>query len=309
MTLLRFAALGLCVAAAVHAEPPPSPAQLRATLVIEPPRIEVGDPFDVELAVVTPPDHAVLPAPVPKAIPGLWILEAERPSVERQPGRWVHRQRFRARARATGALVWPALDVEVQASDGTKHVVRAPERPFEVRSLLAEHPEQPSFFSYRAPEAAASGAGGVLLPALVGALFALAGVALFAWVRHARQASAAAAAALAALPETPGADAAALAALGRALAALADPVRAADLASEALRDWAAARARAPGLRAATWEELAARSAPFLLVTRWDRFVALVRELDALRFPPPPDGAADRARQTIARAAALVGGSP
>jgi hypothetical protein len=312
MTLSRvISALGLALLAigaeAARAEPEtsPPPAQLRATLVIEPPRIEVGDPFDVELAVVTPPDHVVLPAPVPKATPGLWILEAERPSVERQPGRWVHRQRFRARARATGSLVWPALDVEIEAPDGTKSVLRAPERPFEVSSLLAEHPEQPSFFRYRTPELERSGARGVWLPALFGALFALAGVGLFAWVRHVRLASAAAARALAELPAPSGADGAALEALRHASAAADDPVRAADLASAALRAWAAERSRTPGLRAATLEELSARTAPFLFTTRYARFVELVRELDALRFPPPAPGGAVRASETIDRACDFV----
>jgi hypothetical protein len=279
--------------------------------VIEPPRIEVGDPFEVELAVVTPPEHVVLPAPVPKATPGLWILEAERPSVERQPGRWVHRQRFRARARATGSLVWPALDVEIEAPDGTKSVLRAPERPFEVSSLLAEHPEQPGFFRYRAPELETSTARGVWLPALFGALFALAGVGLVAWVRHVRAASVAAARALAELPAPVAADGAALEALRRASAAADDPVRACDLASAALRDWAAERSRTPALRSATLEELATRTAPFLLTTRYAGFVELVRELDALRFPPPVAGGAARARETIARASDFVarGGAP
>jgi len=301
-------ALGLAASAARAEAPerPPLPAQLGATLVIEPPRIEVGDPFEVEIAVVTPPDHAVAPAPVPKAIDGLWILDAERPVVERQPGRWVHRQRFRARARATGELVWPALELGVEGPGGVKTSVRVPARPFVVRSLLDEHPEQRSFFSYRAARRGTDGARGPWLPALLGALFALGGVALAAWVRHVRAAAAAATAA-GALAAASGADAderAALEALRRAASAD-DPVRAADLAAAALRDWAAERSRMPSVRAATSEELARRPVPFLIATRWAGFVALVAELDALRFPPPRDDAAARVRDAIARASELV----
>jgi hypothetical protein len=280
------------------------PAQLSATVVIEPPRIEIGDPFHVEIAVVTPPDHRVAPAPVPKAIDGLWILDAERPSVDRQAGRWVHRQRFRARARATGPFTWPALEVGIEGPGGAKGVVQVPERPFVVSSLLDEHPEQRSFFSYRAPSFEASGERGPWLPALLGALLALGGVGLFSWVRRARLA-AAAAQALAAKQDDEGDDAAgALEALRRA-GQSGDPVRAADLACAALRDWAAERSRTPGLRAATAEELAARPPPFLIATRYEAFVAVVRDLDALRFPPRQPEAAARVREAIARASALV----
>jgi hypothetical protein len=310
-TLARVAAaLGLALAGldagAVRGEPAASaiPSQLSATVVIEPPRIEIGDPFHVEVAVVTPPDHSVAPAPVPKAIPGLWILDAERPSVDRQPGRWVHRQRFRARARATGPFTWPALEVGVEGPGGAKSVVQVPERPFVVSSLLDEHPEQRGFFSYRAPRPDASGERGPWLPALLGALLALGGVGLFSWVRRVRLAAPAAAHALADAQATGDDTTAALEALRRA-GESGDPVRAADLACAALRDWAAERSRTPGLRAATAEELAVRPPPFLIATRYPAFVAALRELDALRFPPRPPDAAARVREAIARASELV----
>jgi hypothetical protein len=314
-TLSRVgAALGLALASFVAgaadgepetSAPPTPPALVRATVVIEPPRIEIGDTFSVEIAIVTPPDHSVAPAPVPKAVEGLWILDAERPSVDRQPGRWVHHQRFRARARATGPFTWPALEVGIEGPDGARRVVHVPERPFVVSSLLAEHPERRGFFSYRAPRLEASGERGPWLPALLGALFALAGVGLVAGVRRARGAAAAAARALAEAPAPGGDAAAALEALRHAGAEAEDPVRAANLACAALRDWAAERSRTPGLRSATAEELVARPAPFLLSTRYEAFVGLVRELDALRFPPSQPGATARARAAIARAAELV----
>ncbi len=282
-----------------------APANFRASVVLEPPRIEIGDIFTVEIAVVTPPGHRVAPAPVPKALAGLWILEAERPSLDREPGRWVHHQRFRARARATGPFSWPALELGVEGPDGTKQMLSAPERPFEVTSLLAEHPERRSFFSYRAPPLAERDGSGPWLPALLGALFALAGVALFALVRRVRSARSDAAPGDSDASGSGAADEAALAALALAETALGDPVRAADLASEALRGWAAARARTPSLQAASTEELAAREAPFLIATRYAPFLALVHELDALRFPPPRADRAALAREAIERAAAFV----
>jgi hypothetical protein len=283
------------------------PAMLRASVVLEPPRIEIGDRFSVEVAVVTPPGHRVAPAAVPKAVEGLWILEAERPSVEQQPGRWVHRQRFRARARATGPFTWPALELDVEAPDGTRQVVSAPERPFEVVSLLVEHPEQRSFFSYRRPRLGGEAVGSPWLPALLGALFTLAGVGLFALVRRARSGAPFAAEGPAAL-EADGGEAALLAALGHAEAEASDAVAAADLASAALRSWAARRFRAPALRWATTEELSASAPPFLLATRWAALLAVLRELDALRFPPLRPGAGARAREAIAQASAFVTGT-
>jgi hypothetical protein len=76
-----------------------------------------------------------------------------------------------------------------------------------------------------------------------------------------------------------------LAALQRAEADTGDPVHAADLASEALRSWAAERFRAPRLRSATTEELAREAPPFLLTTRYPALLAVLQAFDALRFPP------------------------
>lgn len=288
--------------AAPSPAPAPPPASLRASVVLEPPRIEIGDVFTVEVAVVTPPGHHVAPAPVPKAVPGLVIMDAERPSVDREPGRWVHHQRFRARARSTGPLRWPALELGVESPDGERQTVTAPERPFEVVSLLDEQPERRSPFSFRSPRLADEGSG-PWLPALLGSLFTLAALGLVAVVRRVRRgAETALALAPTADPENVSA---LLAALGRAEAE-ADAARAADLASEALRDWAAERFRAPFLRSATTEELAVRPPPFLLTTRYAALLAALAALDALRFPPPRDDARRALADALARARALAG---
>jgi hypothetical protein len=282
----------------------PPPATLRASVVLEPPRIEIGDLFTVEVAVVTPPDHRVAPAQVPKAIPGLVIVDAERPSVSRAPGRWVHQQRFRARARSTGPFQWPALELGVEAPDGTRQTVTAPARPFEVVSLLAEHPERRSPFSFRTPRLASEPGRGPWLPALLGSLFTLAALGLVALVRRVRRAGEAAPA-VAFDDEADAGAAAVLAALGEAEDAAADPVRAADLGSEALRRWAAERFRAPVLLWATTEELAARPPPFLLSTRWAALLRALEAFDALRFPPPGGDAEPGLRTAFARARELV----
>jgi hypothetical protein len=269
---------------AAPSTPVAAPASLRATVVLEPPRIEIGDLFTVEVAVVTPPGHRVAPAPVPKAIPGLAIVEASLPSVDQEPGRWVHHQRFRARASSTGPLRWPALELGVEAPDGTRLRVIAAERPFEVVSLLAEHPERRSPFSFRTPRPG-DRARGPWLPALLGSLATLAALALISGVRRVRLGTALATASGQAAPRDEAAATAVLAALQRAEAEAGDPVHAADLASEALRSWAAERFRAPRLRSATTEELAREGPPFLLSTRYAALLASLEAFDALRFPP------------------------
>jgi hypothetical protein len=289
--------------------PEPPPATLRATVVLEPPRIEVGDLFSVEVAVVTPPGHRVAPAQVPKAVPGLVIVDAERPSVDQEPGRWVHHQRFRARARSTGPFRWPALELGVEAPDGTRQSITAPERPFEVVSLLEEQPERRSPFSFRSPRLADDAGRGPWLPALLGSLFTLAMLGLVALVRRVRSDGEAPASLAPEAAEH--AQAAGLLAALHAAEAEADPVRAADLASEALRGWAAERFRAPLLRWATTEELAAQPPPFLLTTRYAALVAALEALDAVRFPPRREDAAVELAKALARARAFVAsaGSP
>jgi hypothetical protein len=283
------------------------PAQLSATVVIEPPRIEVGDAFWVEIAVITPPDHRVPSAPIPKAIDGIWILDAGRPELDRQAGRWIHHQRIRARARAVGGFRWPSVELPVEAPDGAQHVLTVPARPFTVVSLLDEHPTQRGFFSYREPQREADLRSGPWLPALIGALFALGAVGLVSWVRRARSDELAFSPG-GVLPPASGHTTRAIAALRHAAAASRDPVHAANLASGALRGWAAERGRDAALRAATAEELAARAAPPALASRYEGFGTLVRELDGLRFPRLAPDAEARTREVIGRTLTFVAGA-
>jgi hypothetical protein len=291
-------------AAAPSAAPQPPDPTLRATVVLEPPRIEIGDVFEVEVAVVTPPGHRVAPAQVPKAVPGIAIMDAAMPSVSREPGRWVHRQRFRARARATGPFRWPALELEVEAPDGARRRVVADERPFEIVSLLAEQPERRSPFSFRSPRLEDASGRGPWLPALLGSLLTLAALGLLALVRRVRSAGPLASG-VAPAPGDADEESAALLAALHAAEAEADAVRAADLASEALRAWAAERFLAPQLRSATTEELALLAPPFLLTTRWAALRAVLEALDAVRFPPRREGERAELARALARARALV----
>jgi hypothetical protein len=311
---LQCAALALlaCDAAAPPADAPPGaqlpPATLRATVVLEPPRVTVGGLFTVEVAVVTPPDYRVAPAPTPKAVAGLAIVDAERPRIDREPGRWVHRQRFRARASATGPLRWPALELEVEAPDGAPHRVIAEARPFEVVSLLAEQPERRSPFSLRSPRLEPESARSPWLPALLGSLGTLAALGLLAGVRRVRARARAEGETQVESEVADELGTGILAALAHAEMELADPVLAANLASQALRDWAAERFRAPRLRSATTQELHAMPPPFLLNTRYTALLALLSAFDALRFPPPHDGAAAPLRAALSEARAFVAGA-
>ena len=291
---------------AATSTPVTAPASLRATIVLEPPRIEIGDLFTIEVAVVTPPGHRVAPAPVPKAIPGLVIVEAALPTVDHEPGRWVHHQRFRARASATGPLRWPALELGVEAPDGTRQSVIAAERPFEVVSLLAENAERHSPFSlFRMPRLDDKPSRGPWLPALLGSLTTLAALALISGVRRVRREAPLVSGPVESTPYDEAAAAAVLAALQRAEAEADDPVHAADLASEALRSWAAERFRAARLRSATTEELAREAPPFLLTTRYPALLAVLEAFDALRFPPLREGKGFELRAALQHAREFV----
>jgi hypothetical protein len=263
--------------------PPAAPATLQGGVIVEPPEIGIGDTATVEVAIVTPPDHRVPPLAAPEAAEGLWVLSAETLPVRREPGRLVHRTRFLVRARATGELVWPAQEVEVEAPDGTRVPLALAPRPVRVVSAARELPERTAPFGYREPSEPGR-VRGFLLPAAFGAVAAFAAVALAAVARRARGARAeappapAVAEGVAARPAR-AAQAALLAAIGRAAG---DPVGAADAASVALRVFVERSTGAPA-RCATTEELARLAPPLLLEHRWREWLALLADLDAARF--------------------------
>ena len=292
---------------------PAAPVTPRAATILEPPVLEIGDTAVVEIAVATPPGFEVTPPEPPEEVPGLWLLGAETPRVETDPGRRVHRTRFRVRARDTGAFTWPALPLEVVDDAGEPVPLTAPERPFEVVSRLGEGDAPQGFLSYRTPEPGLGGAGpSAGLAALAGALAALAGVGLVLLVRRVRRAERGARAGEGASPlvglVAPWRSAHATLEAAEARAAE-SPARAADLAASGLRVLASRRLD-PGLLAHTTEELATRAAPAGLEPAWAELVALLRELDAVRFAPDRHAgasaeAAEAMRALLARGRALA----
>ncbi|MEB2346753.1 MAG: hypothetical protein OZ948_18685 [Deltaproteobacteria bacterium] len=264
---------------------PPTP---QATVVIEPPQLRVGDVAVVEVAVATPPDHALRPLAPPDAaaLGPLWLLDAEALPVEKQGQRWTHRTRLRVRAREIGSGTWPALALELIGPEGERTRLETAPRPFEVVSILPRFPNRLVPFPLRRPGGSAPGPS-PLVAAAGGAAAALAAVAAVALLRRSRRRSAARAARAA--------EAAARAAGApwqEALSELAAAARAsdtdwreaADRCATALRRYATRR-WGFAIECRTTEELAALAPPFALALRWPTALAWLQELDALRFRP------------------------
>ena len=53
-----------------------APTASRATFVLEPPRLGLGEVAVLELAVITPPDHRPRAYSPPESVPGFWILRS-----------------------------------------------------------------------------------------------------------------------------------------------------------------------------------------------------------------------------------------
>lgn len=306
--LAGLAASALLVACGASETPdrPPAPVQVRATTVLEPGTLAIGETATVEVAVATPPDHHVRPPEPPEEVPGLWLLGAEALVVERAPQRWVHRARFEVRARETGRFAWPSLAVQVTDPEDATRTLEAPERPFEVVAVLEEGSGERPSLAFREPDLPGGGHPG--LAALAGALLALAAVGLVLLVRRVRAAEPrGGTTGAAALPGLIGPWRAARATLERAEAqALHDPARAADLGASALRVLIAHRLD-PALLARTTEELAAREPPSTLEAAWEELLALLRAFDAERFAPaaPPGAQGEAVHALLERARALA----
>jgi hypothetical protein len=274
----------------------------RATLVLEPPRFGVGQVAELELAVVTPPEHTPRPFFPPPELPGLWLLSADRLPVEKQSTRWVHRTRLRVRARASGRFVWPASMLQVEAPDGSVSSIPLAEVPVEVVSILPDYPDRFTPFGVRRPRPATRRSESIWGPAAAGALAALAGVGLVALARRRR--GSAQDGALEAGPtraEPPWLRAREDLAQARERAA-ADPFAGAHATARALRRYLARRFGADAI-GRTSEELAAAMPPFGARSRWPAFVAILRGLDEFRFLPESDRSVREA--LAARVSALL----
>ena len=89
-------------------DPPAVPVGISGGVVIEPPEIRIGDTARLDVVVVTPPGHHVEPIEAPDAPAGFWILDAETPTVARDPQRWIHTTRFRLRRARPEATAGPS---------------------------------------------------------------------------------------------------------------------------------------------------------------------------------------------------------
>ncbi len=277
-----------------------APALPRAALLLEPPRIGIGEVATLEIAVVTPPGHALRPLAMPSSPAGIWILGVESLPVEQQAARWLHRTRVRVRAREVGVTTWPGGVAEVEAPDGTLTSVAIAPLAIEVVSVAPDFPERSLPFGAREPRERDEARGRLLPGVALGGALALAGVAVARRLgrRRARRASGAAPPARD-LADFPAWDEA-REALARARAlAPGDPFAAGDAAARALRRYASRRFGVPA-EARTSEELAAAPPPFAATTRWPILVSALRELDAHRF---------RARDDPEAHAALARGVP
>jgi hypothetical protein len=281
------------------------PTSARATLLLEPPVLAVGEVARLDLAVITAPGQLVRPPQGPESTGGIAILERSPIATRRETTRWVHTVTMRVRALEVGVFELAAGEVEVELPDGTLESLLVPPLGVEVVSVFPEHAAQGSPYGVRRlpmrnlPGVSALGAF------LAGAGLALASVAFVVLLRRRMGAEPETSAA----PEAPTRRAfdVATEALAQAREQVAhDPRGALDAAAHMLRSYADARFRAD-LAARTVEELSLADPPFLLTTRWPAFLALLTELDGERFPRDLDAGAvasllDRAHAFIAESA-------
>jgi len=284
VALAFLAALTGLACGAEREAPPGPPAAPHGAVVIEPNELRVGDLLWIDVTVVTPPDHRVRPIDLADPGEALWLLDAEPLPVRRDGERWTHVTRARARVKqAPGEYAWPAQTVEVESPDGELVRLELEAREFRVGSVAASLPDRLEPFGLRAPAPAGSGPGG-LMAALLGSAATL--LALAGWSLARRRLAARRGRGRSTVPAP---DAAPVwvwadAELEAALAGLeADPDVAADRAARALRRYVQRRTRRP-VESLTTEEIAAQRPPGRLRSGWPRLVALLRRLDALRFP-------------------------
>lgn len=269
--------------------PPSTPVTPQAAVVIEPPRLRVGDVAAVDVVVVTPPGHRVHPVKLPSSVRGFWLLDASALPAETGDGRQLQRTRIRVRARETGSFEWPALRVEIEDASGARSELVTAARPIEIVSVLPSFPYRVQPFSYRMP-AAGDDATGSLWAAAAGSLGTLALLSLFAIARRTRQ-----------RVRTRKRDAARIAesqpwveTLAALAAARTDTDsnwrRAGGLGARALRRYLAHRFGVAALSLTT-EEMSAIAKPFGVGSRWPSALECLRDFDAERFRAQSDASA------------------
>jgi hypothetical protein len=267
---------------------PATPVAKQAVVVIEPPKLRVGDVAVIEVAVVTPPGHRVHPVKPPPSVSGLWLLDAEALPPYVDGARQVQRTRIRVRAREAGSHEWPAQRVEIEDANGAREELVAEARPFEVVSVLPNFSERVEPFSYRMPSAQRD-AVAPLWAAAAGSLATFALLGAFALVRRTRrrtrERNAAAARIAASRPWIE-----ALAALDAARATR-DWRDAGGIGARALRRYVARRFDV-AVESLTIEEFAAIAQPFGVGSRWPAALECLRDFDSERFRAQTDANAE-----------------
>ncbi len=272
-----------------------APVAPRATLLLAPDVLKIGEIVTAEIAVVTPPESRVRPIPT-QLIEGLALLGAQTLPPERHEYYWMHRTRYRVRPESVGEHVWPSLELEVERPDGTIERLELAARRFEVASVRGRFPDRDRPFGLEEPDAGAEGPGsgglvaGVALGVLLSALVALGiwGVRAMATRRAESRV----------IPERPRATSLfdwTERELAEALEVLeADPRRAASVGAHLLRVYMARRFGSE-TEAATTEELERRPPALAERTSWPDFVRILHSFDDERFRPAADGTPGGAR--------------
>ena len=290
---MKRALAAAIVALACSGEPVPAPPRApvtpQAAVVIEPPRLRVGDVAAIEVVVATPVGYRVHPVKPPSSVPGLWLLDATALPAESGDGRQLQRTRIRVRARETGSFEWPALHIEIEDARGVRSELATAARPIEIVSVLPSFPERVEPFSYRMP-AAGDDATGSLWAAAAGSLGTLALLSLFAIARRTRQRARARRSEAARIAESdPWSEA--LAALAAARTNTdANWRHAGGLGARALRRYLARRFGVAA-ESLTTEEMSAIAKPFGASSRWPSALECLHDFDAERFRAQSDASA------------------
>lgn len=281
--------------------PPSPPVTAQAAVVIEPPRLRVGDIAAIDVVVVTPPGHRVHPLKPPSSVPGLWLLDANTLPTEISDARQLQRTRIRVRARETGSFEWPALRVGIEDASGARSELVTAARPIEIVSVLPSFPERVEPFSYRLPVAREPGVESLWGAAAAGSLGTLALLALVAVARRAhRRAQVRKLEAARSAEAQPWVEA--LAALAKARSSTdANWRRAGGLGARTLRRYVARRFGV-AVESLTTEEIAAITAPFGTSSRWPAALETLRDFDAERFRAQSDASAAEQVRTALDAA-------
>jgi hypothetical protein len=288
-------AIGLAVACDGPSEPVryATPVAIRASLVLEPPSLQVGEVASLDVTVVTPPEHTLRPFAAPDEIDGFWLLETEPTTITREPQRWIHRTRLRIRARSVGTFEWPASEVHVDVPDGELHVQSLEPLPIEIVSVFPDYPGRLAPFGLEPLRHARSSTPQRLGWAAAGALGTLATLGLV-WLARRRPREA----------QTPRPDDPSLALpwetvgtrlVGAGASMADDPRHGCGMLASALRHYMNERYGADAL-ARTTEELEPMPPPFAATSKWPEFVAILVEIDALRLAPLGQGEAGDMRR-------------